>query len=54
VCCLYLWYIDKQIDYLFMAMKYDLERIECNVLLLQYFGENNNSYMKTNIINNII
>ena len=45
VSCLYLWYLDKKIEYLFMSMKYDMERIECVVLLLKFFGEQNNNYM---------
>ena len=44
VACLYLWYITYDLNSLLMSMNYDTERIECIVILLEYYFKTGNIY----------
>ena len=44
VACLYIWYLTKDINSLLFSMNYDTQRIECIVILLQYYFQNQDYY----------
>jgi len=51
VACLYLWYLTSDLNALLMSMNYDIERIECISLLLEYYFKIGNFYNANKLFN---